>query len=98
MAKWTQLANTIELRIVVDSQLTDAATVTYLNSKYATLQASNNFVDADVLINQVTHQLTMTNKIRFGANVRDVAGFTSTTNYTFFTSSKYFADILNGAR
>jgi hypothetical protein len=33
------------------SQLTDAATVTYLNSKYATLQASNNFVDADVLIN-----------------------------------------------
>jgi hypothetical protein len=56
--------------------LTDAATVTYLNSKYATLQASNNFA-ADVLINQVTHQLTMTNKIRFGANVRDVAGFTS---------------------
>jgi hypothetical protein len=65
MAKWTQLANTIELRILRQSQLTDAATVTYLNSKYATLQASNNFVDADVLINQVTHQLTMTNKIRF---------------------------------
>jgi hypothetical protein len=67
MAKWTQLANTIELRILLrQSQLTDAATVTYLNrSKYATLQASNNFVDADVLINQVTHQLTMTNKIRF---------------------------------
>jgi hypothetical protein len=50
MAKWTQLANTIELRILLrQSQLTDA--VTYLNSKYATLQASNNFVDADVLIN-----------------------------------------------
>jgi hypothetical protein len=66
MAKWTQLANTIELRILLrQNQLTDAATVTYLNSKYATLQASNNFVDADVLINQVTHQLTMTNKIRF---------------------------------
>jgi hypothetical protein len=43
MAKWTQLANTIELRILLrQSQLTDAATVTYLNSKYATLQASNN--------------------------------------------------------
>jgi hypothetical protein len=99
MAKWTQLANTIELRILLrQSQLTDAATVTYLNSKYATLQASNNFIDADVLINPGYSSANNDQQNPFfGANVRDVAGFTSTTNYTFFTSSKYFADILNGA-
>jgi hypothetical protein len=32
-------------------KLTDAATVAYLNSKYATLQTLNNFVSSDVVIN-----------------------------------------------
>jgi hypothetical protein len=98
MAKWTQLANTIELRILLrQSQLTDAATVTYVNSKYATLQTLNNFVDTDVLINPGYSSANNDQQNPFfGANVRDAAGSTSNTNYTFFTSSKYFADILNG--
>ena len=99
MAKWTQLANTIELRILLrQSKLTDAATVTYLNGKYASLQASNNFVDADVLINPGYSAANDAQQNPFySANVRDAAGSTANTNYTFFTSSKYFADILNGA-
>lgn len=99
MAKWTQLANTIELRILLrQSKLTDAATVTYLNTKYATLQALNNFVDADALINPGYSAANNAQQNPFyGANVRDAAGSTAETNFTFFTSSKYFADILNGA-
>ena len=45
MSKWLQLANTIELRILLrQSKLTDGATVTYLNAKYADLRALNNFM------------------------------------------------------
>lgn len=98
MAKWTQLANTIELRILLrQSQLTDAATTTYLATKYADLQASNNFIDADVLINP-GYSSANNDQLNpfFSSNVTDAAGSTANTNYTLFTSSKYFADILNG--
>jgi hypothetical protein len=78
------------------SKLTDATTVTYLNSKYAQLQSLNNFVDADVLINP---GYSSSNDAKqnpfFGSFVRDAAGSTTNTTYTF-TSSKHFADVLNG--
>lgn len=98
MAKWTKLANTIELRMLLrQSQLTDAATVTYVNSKYADLQASNNFVDADVLINPgYSSKNNDSQNPFFASNVTDAAGSTANTNYTLFTSSKYFANVLNG--
>lgn len=98
MSKWLKLANTIELRILLrQSELKDAATVTYLNSKYAQLQSLNNFVNADVLINP---GYSSSNDAKqnpfFGSFVRDAAGSTTNTTYTFFTSSKHFADVLNG--
>ncbi|MBB1192237.1 hypothetical protein DNC80_00940 [Flavobacterium sp. SOK18b] len=99
MSKWLQLANTIELRILLrQSKLTDPATVTYLNSKYATLQALNNFVSSDVLINPGYSSANNDKQNPFfGSFVRDAAGSTTNTTYTFFTSSKHFADVLNGA-
>lgn len=99
MSKWEQLANTIELRILLrQSKLTDATTVTYLASKYATLQASNNFINADVLINPGYSSANNDKQSPFfGSFVRDAVGSTSNTTYTFFTSSKHFADVLNGA-
>ncbi|NRT10913.1 SusD/RagB family nutrient-binding outer membrane lipoprotein [Flavobacterium sp. 14A] len=98
MAQWTKLANTIELRILLrQSQLTDAETVTYLNSKYATLKASNNFIDSNVLINPgYSSSNDDSQNPFFNSNVRNAAGSTADTNYTLFTSSKYFADLLNG--
>jgi hypothetical protein len=98
MSKWLQLANTIELRILLrQSKLTDAATVTYLNSKYADLRSLNNFVTSDVLINP---GYTSANNDKqspfFSSFVRDAAGATTNTTYTLFTSSKHFADVLNG--
>lgn len=98
MSKWLQLANTIELRILLrQSKLTDAATVTYVNSKYATLQTLNNFISADVLINPgYSSGNDAQQSPFFGSFVRDAAGYTTNTTYTFFTSSKHFADVLNG--
>lgn len=98
MARWTQLANTIELRILLrQSQLTDAATITYLATKYADLQALNNFIDVDVLINP-GYSSANNDQLNpfFSSNVQDAGGSTADTNYTLFTSSKYFSNILNG--
>jgi hypothetical protein len=99
MASWVKLANTIELRILLrQSQLTDGDTQTYLASKYADLQALNNFVDSDVLINPGYSKANNDQQNPFfGSFVRDAAGSTTNTTNTLFTSSKYFADILNGA-
>jgi hypothetical protein len=47
----------------------------------------------DVLINPGYSSANNDQQNPLGANVRDAAGSTSNTNYTFFTSSKYFADI-----
>ncbi|OAB27661.1 Starch-binding associating with outer membrane [Flavobacterium fryxellicola] len=98
MSKWLKLANTVELRILLrQSKLSDAATVAYVNSKYAQLQALNNFVDADVLINP---GYSSSNDAKqnpfFGSFVRDAAGSTTNTTNTLFTSSKHFSDVLNG--
>lgn len=98
MSKWLQLANTIELRILLrQSKLTDGATVTYLNAKYAELQSLNDFVTSDVLINPGYSSANEAQQNPFfGSFVRDPAGATTNTTYTFFTSSKHFADVLNG--
>jgi hypothetical protein len=98
MASWLKLANTIELRILLrQSQLTDAATTSYLATKYADLRALNNFVSADVLINPGYSAANNAQQNPFfNYYVRNAAGSTSESNYTAFTSSKFFADVLNG--
>lgn len=98
MDKWKQFANTIELRILLrQSELTDAATVTYVNSKYADLAAMDNFVTADVLVNPVYSSANDTKQNPFyNVYIRNSAGGTTTT-YNATTASKFFADILNGA-
>jgi hypothetical protein len=98
MTSWEQFANTIELRILLrQSELTDAATVAYCASKYADLEASNNFVSADVLINPGYSASSddQQNPFYF-TNIRNAAGSTTDTNYTLFTASKHFAGVLNG--
>jgi hypothetical protein len=98
MTKWEQFANTIELRILLrQSELTDAATVAYVASKYADLQASNNFVSANVLINPgySASNDDQQNPFYF-ANIRNAAGSTANTRYTLYTASKFFAGVLNG--
>ncbi len=99
MAKWEQLANTIELRILLrQSKLADAATVTYLATKFADLQASNNFVSSDVLINPgYSSGNDAKQNPFFNSFVRDAAGSTANSTYTLFTASRHFASVLNGS-
>ncbi|MCK8141527.1 SusD/RagB family nutrient-binding outer membrane lipoprotein [Flavobacterium sp. I-SCBP12n] len=98
MSKWLKLANTIELRILLrQSKLTDATTLAYLNTKYADLKTLNNFVNADVLINPGYSAANDAKQNPFYGNFgRDAAGSTTNTTNTLFTSSKFFADVLNG--
>lgn len=98
MDKWKQFANTIELRILLrQSELTDGATVTYLNSKYADLAATYDFVTENVLINPGYSNDNDTKQNPFyGVYVRASAGTSFTQTYNATTSSKFFADVLNG--
>ncbi|MES2544831.1 MAG: SusD/RagB family nutrient-binding outer membrane lipoprotein [Bacteroidota bacterium] len=97
MAKWKQFANTIELRILLrQSELTDAATISYLNTKYADLQALSDFVTADVLVNPGYSSANDSKQNPFyNTYIRNSANAT-TQAYNSTTSSKFFADVLNG--
>ena len=97
MEKWKQFANTIELRILLrQSKLTDAATVTYLDSKYADLAAMDSFVTENVLVNPGYSSANDSKQNPFyNVYIRNAAGAT-TTSYNATTASKFFADVLNG--
>lgn len=98
LTKWESLANTIELRIILRQSklpgyLTSAPTV----ARLARLDSDNDFVTADVLINPGYSAANDTQQNPFfNANVTDAAGSTSLTNWALFTSSKFFAGVLNG--
>jgi hypothetical protein len=84
MSKWLQCKYNWLKILLRQNKLTDAATVTYLNSKYATLQTLNNFVSSDVVINPGYSSANNDKQTHFLVVCRDAAGATTNTTYTFF--------------
>jgi len=99
MTRWVSFANTIELRMILrQSNLTDAETVTYRNTKLAELAALNDFVTADVTINPGYSEANDAQQNPFFNDfVWDAAG-TPTQNRNFVVASGHFATFLNGTQ
>lgn len=97
MANWEKFANTLKLRILLrQSQLTDAATVTYLNDQFATL-VGKSFLDVDATINPGYSNGAATQQNPFYNNMYEVDGTTDKQEFRFVRASKYMGDKLNSS-
>lgn len=99
MAKWKSFANTIELRLILrQSNLTDAETVTYRNTKLAELATLNDFVTQDVTINPGYSAGNDDQQNPFYSDFVRKSDNSSTQNRLFVVASGHMATFLNGTQ
>lgn len=98
VAQWKKLANTIELRLLMRlTKTTDAALVTLRNTRFAALNANQNFVSTDVAVNPGYNLSSLGQRSpiyrTYGLN-EALNAWTSTNRAN--AAGKYIIDLLNG--
>ena len=95
MAGWKRMANTLKLRILLrQCRLTDAETVSYLTTKFASLSGAS-FVASNVIINPGYSNSNATLQNPFYAQMYDANELTVRQEFNFVRASKYMGDLLN---
>jgi hypothetical protein len=96
MDKWVRFANTIKLRLLIrQSGLTDAGTITYLNTELNKLAATNKFLIDDVTINPGYSNAGSDNQNPFYGQYGYTISGGATSNRSFIVASRNAATKLN---